>query len=144
MNKKHELGVVNNKEKVNTQESCHGLCPNVYDLIHLPSVNGVLKSKLFLLLRESISLDKEYKLKIIDRMENLSNYQVNELIYVFYEEKVRWKKILLADVKSNVIPFQKHKSLCCHDSVKLLQHKANIEWNEIAEELKRRFIYTIK
>lgn len=136
--------MLNNKGKIITEESCHGLCPNVYNLINLPSVSGVLKKKLFLLLRESISLDKEYKMKIIDRTESLSDYQVNELIHVFTEEKKRWEQILLADIKSPEVPLQKNNILCCKGSIKFLQHKAIVEWNEIAEELKRKFIYIIK
>jgi len=68
----------------------HGLSPEVYVALKLPSVDDVKKNELLTLLRLSIPLNYEEKMRVIESLSTLSEFAVDQLIEVFATEKGTW------------------------------------------------------
>jgi len=70
----------------------HGLSPEVYVALKLPSVDDVKKNELLTLLRLSIPLNYEEKMRVIESLSTLSELGIDKLINVFRIEKETWSE----------------------------------------------------
>jgi len=71
----------------------HELPPKVFKMLNLPAANDKIKDELLALLRQSQSLDYDEKLRVIDAMPTLSAFQIERLISVFNEERLKFTEL---------------------------------------------------
>lgn len=137
-----QLSVYKNK-KIKSKNN-NLLPPVVYESLLLPAVNEETKLKLLKCLRSSLALDVKEKLRVINEMPNLSEFQVSELIKVFNNERERFLQMASVDIKKiKPIDYKRHmgnKTLSRQETVDKLISKRDMEWDEIIIVLKKRIL----
>ncbi len=110
----------------------------VWDLLNLHSSDVTVDTKLFLdLLQHSLSLNTMEKKRVVDAVPTLSQFQFDELIKVFSEERDKFKELAKEhpeDIKK-LLKKQQAEWLQLGDLYRSeLQNKAKEEENKAKEE----------
>lgn len=141
---KNEIKLSVYKNKKYKVKNNNILPPFVYESLLLPAVNEENKLKLLKCLRSSLSLDVNEKLRVINEMPNLSEFQVYELIKVFNNERERFLQMASVDIKKiNRIGYKNYignETLSKQETVNKLISKRDMEWDEIILVLKKRIL----
>jgi len=88
------------------------------------------------MLRESLSLNKAEKYRVIDAMPTLSPFQIFSLINVWDEETEKWKDLLYEDARKN-------DNLSVTNNIHSLFSTAHKDWEEIVKELQTNLLKKI-
>jgi len=117
----------------NNSTSGHGLSPYVYHSLELPCVSNDLKNTLLTLLSNSLSLDKDEKLRVLNAMPSLIEFQVFALIETLEEEAQKWSDLLYKEFIKNST--KQTSSFSTANDLIHLKKNSILEWSSIAKEL---------
>jgi len=99
--------------EVKTNIDHHLFPPIVYESLMLPAAPEK-KFRLLTLLRHSLSLDYDEKMRVINEMPELTLFQIDELCKVLKGEHKKWELLLLEELEE-ILKDYHHKETIYHD-----------------------------